>query len=219
MREQIVIKVGNKMLYDFLVQNFESGEPIFISDVKISGMSEVNLRQQFKVLTDAGRLMRYENGIYYIPKVSRVKGAEGPTADMVAYRKYISRGGSVDGYYSGYTFANQLGLLTQVPHKTEIVSNNIAAKKREITIGKRTYVVRKSGIPVAEENYKILQLLDLLKNLDHYTDESRERTRERLAEYVRQCNMKRTDIDKYISKYPDSTYRYFYEMGLEYVLA
>lgn len=207
------------MLYDFLVQNFDLGEPIFISDVKINGMSEVNLRQQFKVLTDAGRLMRYENGIYYLPKVTRVKGAEGPTADTVAYRKYISRNDTVDGYYSGHTFANQLGLSTQVPYKVEIVSNNIAAKKREITIGKRVYVVRRSGVHVTEENYRVLQLLDLLKNLDNYADEMNQETAERLAEYVKRCNMKREDIDKYIAHYPDSTYRYFYEMRLEYVLA
>lgn len=207
------------MLYDFLVQNFDQGEPIFISDVKINGMSEVNLRQQFKVLTDAGRLMRYENGIYYIPKVTRVKGAEGPTADTVAYRKYISRNDTVDGYYSGHTFANQLGLSTQVPYKVEIVSNNIAAKKREINIGKRVYVVRRSGVHVTEENYRVLQLLDLLKNLDDYADEMNNETAERLAEYVRRCNMKREDIDKYIVHFPDSTYRYFYEMRLEYVLA
>lgn len=207
------------MLYEFLIQKYDAGEPIFISDIKINGMSEMNLRQQFKVLTDSGKLMRYEKGIYYIPKKSRLKGADGPTADTVAYYKYISRGDGVEGYYSGHTFANQLGLSTQVPRKVEIVSNNIAAKRREISIGKRTYIVRKAGITVTEDNHKVLQLLDILKNLDTYTEEDNERTAERLAEYVRQCNLKRADIDKYISSYPDSTYRYFYEMGLEYVLA
>lgn len=57
------------MLYEYLVSHYDAGEPVFISDIKIRGMSEVNLRQQFKVLTDSGMLMRYENGIYYIPKI------------------------------------------------------------------------------------------------------------------------------------------------------
>lgn len=47
---------------------------------------------------------------------------------MVARYKYVSRGGKVDGFYSGNTFANQLGISTQVPNKVEIVSNNMAAK-------------------------------------------------------------------------------------------
>lgn len=206
------------MLYDFLQQNYEEGEPIFISDIKISGMSEVNLRQQFKVLTDCGKLMRYENGIYYIPKESRLKGVNGPAADTVAYYKYISRGKRVEGYYSGYTFANQLGLSTQVPRKVEIVSNNIAAKRREVSIGRKTYIVRKANVPVTDENHKVLQLLDLLKSLDVYADDM-DGAADRLMEYVKRCNMKRADIDRYISAYPDSAYRYFYEMGLEYVLA
>ena len=52
----------------------------------------------------------------------------GVNADTVARYKYVSRGGKVDGFYSGNTFANQLGISTQVPNKVEIVSNNMAAK-------------------------------------------------------------------------------------------
>ena len=52
----------------------------------------------------------------------------------VALYKYVSRGGKVDGFYSGNTFANQLGISTQVPNKVEIVSNNMAAKVREVPI-------------------------------------------------------------------------------------
>ena len=207
------------MLFEFLLNNYNAGEPIFLSDIKIHGMSEVNLRQQFKVLTDSGKLIRYEHGIYYIPKKTRLNGADGPAADTVAYYKYISRGNGVEGYYSGHTFANQIGLSAQVPRKVEIVSNNIAAKRREVAIGKRTYIVRRSEILITEENYKTLQFLDVLKNLDVYTDDDNERIPERLAEYVKRCSLKRADIDQYISCYPDSTYRYFYEMGLEYVLA
>lgn len=207
------------MLYEYLISHYDAGEPVFMSDIKIQGMSEVNLRQQFKVLTDSGMLMRYENGIYYIPKKSRLKGGGEPTADTVVYYKYISRGGSINGYYSGHTFANQLGLSVQVPYKVEIVSNNIAAKRREVSIGKRAYIVRKAGIPVTKDNYKVLQFLDLLKNLDDYIDGDSNGIAERLAEYVRRCGLRRTDVDKYISGYPDSTFRHFYEMRLEYVLA
>ena len=125
------------MLYDFLLQHYVAGEPIFISDIEIRGISDVNLRQQFKLLTDSKKLARYEYGIYYIPKKTRLNGGGAPSADTVAFYKYISRRDHVTGYYSGHTFANQLGLSTQVPRKVEIVSNNIAAKKREISIGRQ----------------------------------------------------------------------------------
>ena len=207
------------MLYEYLKENYADGEPIFVSDIVIEGMSDVNLRQQFKVLTDSGRLSRYEKGIYYMPKKSRLKGSVGPGADMVAYYKYISRNSQVDGYYSGYTFANYLGLSTQVPMKIEIVSNNMVAKKRDIVIGNRTFVIRRPITKVTKENDKVLQLLDLLKNLDLYVDDDNDRAADLLEKYIRINQINRECVDSYISQYPDVTFRHFYEMRLDYVLA
>lgn len=154
------------MLYEFLKNNYKEAEPIFFSDIVIEGITKSAVNQQLKKLCDEGKLQKYENGIYYLPKKSRLKTNVGVNADMVARYKYVSRGGKVDGFYSGNTFANQLGISTQVPNKVEIVSNNMAAKIREIPIGKRTFIVRKPVVPVNEENVYVLQLLDLLKNLD-----------------------------------------------------
>ena len=92
------------------------------------------VNQQLKKLCDEGKLQKYENDIYYLPKKSRLKTNVGVNADTVARYKYVSRGGKVDGFYSGNTFANQLGISTQVPNKVEIVSNNMAAKVREVPI-------------------------------------------------------------------------------------
>lgn len=206
------------MLYEFIKDNYTEGEPIFITDIELQGMSEVNLRQQFKVLTDSGRLMRYAQGIYYMQHDTILKGAATLSADTVAYYRYICRNNQVDGYYSGYTFANQLGLSMQVPVTTEIVSNNIAAKKRDIVIGNRTFIVRHSHIKVTNENNKVLQFLDLLKNLKQYADDN-ESVAERLVKHIRDCNITRADIDKYIFDYPDVTFRNFYEMRLDYVFA
>lgn len=41
----------------------------------------------------------------------------------------------------------------------------------------------------------------------------------KLADYVKQIGISRADVDQYISRYPDATFRYFYEMRLDYVLA
>ena len=160
------------MLYEFLKNNYKEAEPIFFSDIVIKGITKSAVNQQLKKLCNEGKLQKYENGIYYLPKKSRLKTNVGVNADTVARYKYVSRGGKVDGFYSGNTFANQLGISTQVPNKVEIVSNNMAAKVREVPIGKRTFIIRKPVVPVNEENVYVLQLLDLLKNLDVYLDES-----------------------------------------------
>ena len=125
------------MLYEFLKDNYKKAEPIFFSDIVIKGITKSAVNQQLKKLCDEGKLQKYENGIYYLPKKSRLKTNVGVNADTVAKYKYVSRGGKVDGFYSGNIFANQLGISTQVPNKVEIVSNNIAAKVREVPIETR----------------------------------------------------------------------------------
>lgn len=98
------------MLYEFLKDNYKEAEPIFFSDIVIKGITKSAVNQQLKKLCDEGKLQKYENDIYYLPKKSRLKTNVGVNADTVARYKYVSRGGKVDGFYSGNTFANQLGI-------------------------------------------------------------------------------------------------------------
>ena len=151
------------MLYDYLRKKYKDAEPIFIEDINIEGMNRPNFCQQLKTLTDNGKLVRFEKGIYYFPKKTRFSSSTGPSPETIATYKYISRGGKTEGYYSGSTFANLIGISVQVPMKKEIVSNNIAAIVREVSIGKQTFIVRKTNVPISTENVKVLQLLELLK--------------------------------------------------------
>ena len=207
------------MLFQYLKEHYKDGEPIFFSDIKIDSVQRNTLRQQIKTLVDSGKISRYEKGIYYIPKKNRFKSSIGPSPEMVAKYKYISRGGKTDGYYSGSTFANLIGLSMQVPMKKEIVSNNIAAIVREVNIGNQIFIVRQASIPISEENAKVLQLLDLLKNLVAYLDDNFDDAREKIKNYLVVNHITRESIDKYIRQYPDSVFRYYYEMRLDNVLA
>ena len=42
------------MLLDYLIENYEKGEPIFLTDIAIDGMSDENIRYHLKKLTDDG---------------------------------------------------------------------------------------------------------------------------------------------------------------------
>lgn len=207
------------MLYEYLISNYKEAEPIFFSDIEVSGVTKSAINQQLKKLCDEKKLEKYENGIYYLPKKSRLKSSVGVNADMVARYKYVSRRGRVEGFYSGNTFANQLGISTQVPNKVEIVSNNIAAKVREVPIGKRTFIVRKPVVPVTEENVYVLQLLDLLKNLDAYLDDSYDVAREKVSLFVAAHSITKQDVDLYIRKFPVNIFKYYYELRLDDVFA
>lgn len=58
------------VVYEYLRNNYTVNEPIFLSDIAIPGMKGVSVRQQIKKLTEAGRVKRFDTGIYYLPKKS-----------------------------------------------------------------------------------------------------------------------------------------------------
>lgn len=201
------------MLYDYLIKNYKENEPIFVSDIDLP-VTNTNLRQMFKNLCDEGKIRRFDKGVYYLPAKSRLKGVFSIAPDTVVQYKYVSRSGKVDGYYSGFTFANQMGVTTQVPYTLEIVSNAASANVRQVDVKGRKVVLRKPKTMVTAQNYRILQFLDLLKDIEVYADDTDEDVAARLAKYVKDENMKQADVDRYLPLYPDKVYKNLYEMRL-----
>lgn len=207
------------MLYEYLKSNYALGEPIFISDIDIPDMTEENLRYHLKRLTDDGILCRFEPGVYYFPKIN-ILGERMPlSADTVVVHKYIMRRGKRVGYYSGYTLANRMGLSTQVPFTEEITSNYAPAPVRELTIKNQTYIVRRPVVEITEENVKVLQFLDCLKDVDKCAEEKLDVCGEILSNYAMEHEITKVMIDKVISKYPVRIYKAIYETGVKYVSA
>lgn len=201
------------MLLEYLKENYKTNEPIFLSDINLP-VSDTNLRQMFKVLCDKGEIQRYDIGIYYLQGISRLKGGIGISASEVAKYKYIARNERVTGYYTGYTFANQLGLTSQVPFTIEIVSNQASAKCREVSVRNQKIMLRRPRTEVTNENYSVLQLLDLLKDLEQYVDENIEQATGLIFDYIKQIGVTRSKIDQYIGLFPERIYKNIYEMRL-----
>ncbi len=201
------------MLLEYLQRNYKVNEPIFVSDIDLP-VTDTNLRQMFKVLCDKGQIYRYDTGIYYMKGAVRLKDGVSLSASEVVRYKYILRNNRVVGYYSGYTFANQLGLTTQVPYTIEIVSNQASAKCREVSVKNQKIMLRKPRTEITKENYSVLQLLDLLKDLEQYVDDDMSVAAERIGAYIREIGIRRTEVDKYIVLFPDRVYKYIYETRL-----
>lgn len=206
------------MLLEFLKSKFGPGKPIFTEDAEPLGLSAGNLRQQFKKLVDAGELSRFEPGVYFLPDPNHEYYPI--SSNMVAEYKYITDGDEIYGYYSGYTFANQLGLCLQVPYKEEIVTNNTTAIAREVKVGKIPFFIRRAKVAVTKENRNVLQLLDLLKDVEEYTDYCCEdEAPDIIRRHILRNKILRADVDKYIENFPLKTYKYIYDLRLYDVLA
>ncbi len=207
------------MLYKYLKENYETGEPIFLSDVEILGMTEENLRYHFKKLTDEGVLCRFEAGIYYFPTLNILGEKKSLSSETVAFHKYIKRRGKRVGYYSGYTLANRMGLSTQVPFTAEITSNYAPALVREMTIKNRKYIIRRPVVEVTEENVMVLQFLDCLKDMERCAEEEPDICGKILSRYAKENEITKNRIDQFITNYPIKIYKAIYETGVEYVSA
>ena len=206
------------MLLEFLKSKFGPGKPIFTEDAEPLGLSAGNLRQQFKKLVDAGELSRFEPGVYFLPDPNHEYYPI--SSNMVAEYKYITDGEEIYGYYSGYTFANQLGLCLQVPYKEEIVTNNTTAIAREVKVGKIPFYIRRAKVAVTKENSNVLQLLDLLKDVEEYTDYCcEEEAPDIIRKHILRNKILRADVDKYIENFPLKTYKYIYDLRLYDVFA
>ena len=53
-------------VYNYIENNYKANEPIFLSELNISGIKAVSVRQQMKKLKYYGRLKCFDTGIYYI---------------------------------------------------------------------------------------------------------------------------------------------------------
>lgn len=207
------------MLYDYLINKYKPGEPIFLADVKITGISDSTVRQYIKILCDSGKLIRYENGIYYLPKKSVIKGVISLSPYQVAFSKYIEKNNNISGYLSGYSFANQLGITTQVPVTIDIVSNNTGTSVKKVFIKNQTIVLRKPRVTVTKDNYLILQFLDLLKDIEKYSELPLAQCKEILKNYILKTKLTLKQLKEYIVFYPDKIYKSLFETELYNVFA
>ena len=203
-------------LYQYLLANYERNEPIFLSDLKIEGMSEANVRQQIRKLADAGKVKQFDKEVYFIPKKSIFKNGSELMPYKVLEGKYLKDKGERCGYLSGLQFFNQMGLTTQVSIGYEVVSNKAKSEYRKTTLARSRVIIRKPKVSVTESNYKILQFLDLLKDVDIFSEVTGKPLQKRLYEYMHATGLTIPQMEPYFGYYPDKLYKNLVETKVIY---
>ena len=203
-------------VYEYLLDNYKENEPIFLADLQIDGITRTNIRQRIKKLTDAGKVKRFDNGIYFLPKKTIFKSGSQLAPEKVLECKYLRDKDERCGYVSGLMFFNQMGLTTQVPMMYEVVSNKATNDYRETSLAKSRVIVRKPKVPVTEKNYKLLQFLDMLKDVDVYSEVTGKSLQERLYRYMKDANLSVSEMEPYFAYYPDKLYKNLVETRVIY---
>lgn len=201
-------------VYSYIESNYRPNEPIFLSNLDIPGMKAVSIRQQLKKLTEAGKLKRFDTGIYYIPKKSIFRSGSTLSVDVVIKKKYLEDGENCCGYVGGILFANQLGLTTQVPGVYEVYTNKATTEYRETRLANLRVILRKPYCVIDAENVATLQFLDLLKEIESISEVDGEELTNRLLSYMRQKGIGFENIRQFLPYYPERIYKNMYEVGL-----
>ena len=110
-------------------------------------------------------LKQFYKGIYYKP-VKNIFGEMPLDKNKVIIKKYIKdEHGNIKGYITGAKLFNQLGLTTQVPNIINIVTND-CKNYNEYKNDKLGVIIRQPKIKIDNDNYKYLQLFDIINNKD-----------------------------------------------------
>ena len=196
------------MIYDYIIQNYKNGDPIFLSD--LPGASKDYLRQDMKQLCDDGRLERLYNGVYYLSYLT-ILGTKGKVSiDRYIEKKYLNTG----GYVTGLQLANKYGFTTQNPSCYEVCSNEATTKQRKQVVDGNTIIVYKPMTVITEKNKAVLQFLDLMSVIDRYSEISGIELKSALKRYVKTAKVDFSVVKELMPLYPDKVYRNIYDGGL-----
>ena len=198
---------------EYIRDNYSVATPIFLNELKRTGLSESNIRKQVERLVQTGTLKRFDTGVYYIPDYSVFKSGTGPLRETVLEQKYLFDGNGRCGYRGGMQFYNDMNLTTQVSNIYEVVSNYATTAMRKKVIQGMQVVIRKPKAKVTEENWKILRLLDMLQDL-YPVETTDEILKQRVGKYLKDANITFAAIKPYLAFYPDGIYKNLYRAGV-----
>ena len=163
----------SKIVYEY-INKCNSDEPFFLGEIKQYVINkykknEINNSKNINVIINRmcknDNLKQFYKGIYYKP-VKNIFGEMPLDKNKVIIRKYIKdKNGNIKGYITGAKLFNQLGLTTQVSNIINIVTNE-CKNYNEYKNEKLGVIIKQPKIKINNDNYKYLQLFDIINNKD-----------------------------------------------------
>ena len=194
---EILIKYIDQCPYD---------EPIFIEEIKLyfKKIIQTNFENVFKNiyvyinrLVKKNLLSQFIKGVYYKP-LNGIFGNKLLNINKVIEKKYIYDKNGKKGYFTGAYLFNKIGLTTQIPKEILIVTNE-CPNANEYNNKSLGVTIRKPIIIIDEDNYKYLQLFDILINKDNIKIEV-DNEKEIIYKFIKDNNLEFDKIFEYANK-------------------
>lgn len=200
-------------LYDMLLNKYGYGNPFSLAEINFNNYSLPWIKKELNKLVNSNIIVRYERGIYYIPEKT-IFGNGSLNPHKIIEKKYLSND---SGYYSGLSFANKVGITTQMPNVIEIYTNNEKSRVREITVNNLKVILRKTRVNITKENICVLSFLELMNSFprDYFNSERKNI----IINYIKENGINRKEITKYSPYFPDRVMRNLVESEIIYDIA
>ena len=145
-----------------------------------------------------GVISRASIGLFYKPKKTAF-GMLRPNEEELLKPYLFSKGKRI-AYITGNALYNRMGLTTQVPKTIKVASMN---KRIATKIGSVQVKPVKSYVEVTDDNYSLLELLDVLKDFKKITDSDKEQALRFMLQKMKELSStKRQRLVQIAIKYP-----------------
>lgn len=163
--------IGYRNLLIQYIDNQEADQPILTTQItqyvaKETGLNEADVKKAVNVnmarLEKADKILRIEKGVY-CKKIKTAFGYYTPNKEALFCRQLLYDEDDVIGYETGLSVLNRLGLVSQMP-KRKCIATNLYTKRVPAGI---QVEIRKPSVNVNRANYRYLQILDAIRDLDN----------------------------------------------------
>lgn len=202
------------------IDNCPYNEPIFIDEIKKYFKNIIpenfdnvikNIYVYINRMVKEKKLVQFVKGIYYKPLIGTF-GNKILNINKVIEKKYIIDTYGRKGYISGAYLFNKLGLTTQIPKEMLIITNE-CPNNNDYHNKNLGVIIRKPKIDITEENYKYLQLFDILINKDKIKIEV-DNEKEIIYKFINDNDLELEKIFEYANKIKNlKPIKKLYELG------
>lgn len=210
----------NDLVIKYIKDNYSVKTPIFIKEIyeAFPTFNHGTIRSIFKRLYDNNTIEKIDNGVYALPNKESILGRSTVFISEVIKKKYLRDDQSIIGYVTGINFANMLGLTSQTASVETIFSNAVSKKKREIKLKNNRLIINASRVPITNNNYKLLQILDLLNDFEKYSEYDLRTANKKIIQYISSVQLSEIELDEIVSNFPLEAQVKFYKIGGAYAI-
>ena len=206
-------------IYEYIEKKYKFSEPFLLKELYgvFPDVKQGTIRESIRRLLKQEKLIKSKNGVYGLPNPNRILKTAVLNSEDAVNKKYIkTKDGTVIGYRSGFYIANALRLTTQTSSDLVVYSNKVSKKKRTIRVKNIRVIMNQARVTVTNENYKLLQVLDLLVNFRKFSEYSLNESKEIISYYLNGLNLSNEEIENIVDEYPKDAQIQFYKLGGTY---